>query len=1451
LFALWHLLQPVLLMLLLLAVVGGAVAAAALWLLRSPEGTAWLLARVPGMQVEGVRGALLSEHFEIDRVLVQWDRQHQSVRIDGLKADGVQWVWHPARGAWLGLVARRARAQRVEVQTGPPGPRPITMPRSLQLPLRLQVATADLEELQIESLPIMRQLHADGVVLWEPGARGYHADAVRLDWDRAHIRGSISLAGLPPYALAVQAQASSLGTGPAWTAELGVSGPLADFSLTARLKGTAVRHAAAPSLDIDAQITPLDAWPLGRLRLQTRALDLSALSSRAPRTALNGRVDIDSQSRSGPFGADVLLDNSAPGLWSDGRVPARRLQARLRSPDADRQRLVIEQFDVLLADGSNDAGRWQGRGQWAGSQLQLDTRVDQLRPQHLDARAAGMTLTGPVELTLTGLPAPTPSALSVAAAGGSGSAPLSRQSANPSPNLNPNPKPSPTARAAPGALRLSALALALRATLDGQIDGSPQAVKLTLDGSADLQHLNLRELRAEAGAARALMAVNLSRRPGEAWALRSSGRLTDFDPVVWWPGTDGSDWRQGPHRLSGSWAVDLSLPWPQPSLEPLALLQAAVGSGAVHIDRSQLAGVPLTLHLDLANQPGQSATPSSVQGEWVLGGNRLKIDGRGNPGGNGRQDQLRFELQAGQLGTLAPIARLLPGAAAWLPRGGRAEASLEVDGRWPDVRSSGKAALHQLQLGSLEAREAKATWRFDTFSDQPLMIKVDALGVSQGRQRLDHLLAEMSGTLRQHRLEASAALPLSPPPTLQTLLGLRTAAGTVVDLTADGQWLADGQGGGRWSGQIARLTLGAWSGKGTQMAAGAGSRWLDADDLRAELGFDARNGLAEVRAAAGQVRLADAATLRWDDVQVDLRGTAPAFALRADIEPFALAPMLARTHPELGWAGDLRVGARVDMTVREQVDADITIERRDGDLTLTDETGTQAFGLSDLKLLASAHDGQWHVAGAFAGKTIGEAAGRLNLRVRPNQRWPTADTPIDGLIEAHVANLGIWGNWVPPGWRLSGELRTSAAVTGQLGAPDYTGEIRANQVAVRNLLLGVDVRDGQAVLKLKGPNAEIERFTLQGGDGRVVVTGSAKLAGSPSATVRLEADHFRALGRIDRQLTASGALDVKLTSELMRIDGKVRVDEGLFDLGRSDAPTLDEDVTIRQAKAPARDQPPSALAARPRRAQQVAIDLDLGDKLRVRGRGLDSTLSGQVRLGTTARKLTVQGIVTATNGTYAAYGQKLDIERGVIIFSGEPDNPVLDVLTVRPDLDFQVGVAITGPLQSPRVRLYASSDMSDSDKLSWLVLGRASDGLGRADTALLQRAAVALLAGEGEAPTDTLLRNLGIDQLSVRQSDTDVRETVVSLGKQLSRRWYVGYERGVNATAGTWQLIYRIAQRFTLRAQSGLENSLDLIWVWRVEEHPSPVFEPAPPAPAPAASSAPAPVPKSTGSVPP
>jgi translocation and assembly module TamB len=107
---------------------------------------------------------------------------------------------------------------------------------------------------------------------------------------------------------------------------------------------------------------------------------------------------------------------------------------------------------------------------------------------------------------------------------------------------------------------------------------------------------------------------------------------------------------------------------------------------------------------------------------------------------------------------------------------------------------------------------------------------------------------------------------------------------------------------------------------------------------------------------------------------------------------------------------------------------------------------------------------------------------------------------------------------------------------------------------------------------------------------------------------------------------------------------------------------------------------------------------------------------------------------------------------------------------------------------------------------------------------------MALLAGEGEAPSDQVLKRLGLTDFAVGQkADADnVKQTVVTLGRQISKRVYVGYERSVTDATYNWQLIYRIAQRLTLRAQAGVETatsttagqsgqswSLDAIYTWK------------------------------------
>jgi translocation and assembly module TamB len=436
---------------------------------------------------------------------------------------------------------------------------------------------------------------------------------------------------------------------------------------------------------------------------------------------------------------------------------------------------------------------------------------------------------------------------------------------------------------------------------------------------------------------------------------------------------------------------------------------------------------------------------------------------------------------------------------------------------------------------------------------------------------------------------------------------------------------------------------------------------------------------------------------------------------------------------------------------------------------------------------------------------------------------------LQGVLEARVADLGLWGAWVPPGWRLAGRLDTVAQFGGTLGASEIKGSMTGTDLGVRNLLQGVSLTDGQLAISLDGADARIERLSFKGGDGRLDVTGGASLGAQPRATLRVVADKFRALGRVDRRVVASGSAELKLDAERLQLDGAITVDEGLIDIGRAEAPSLDSDVVVSRAPVastttdplgnPTTDPPASAATPQPApvRNAQVNVKVSLGQKLRLRGKGVDTLLRGDLALSSPGGRLALNGTVRTQDGLFAAYGQKLEIQRGEVSFSGMIDNPRLDVLAVRPNLDVVVGVTVIGNASSPRIRLYSEPDMADYEKLSWLLTGRASEGLGSADAAVLQQAAFALLAGDGSSSgaANQALSLLGSADFSLKQTTGDTRDTIIGVGKQLSRNWYVGYERGVHATTGTWQVIYRVAQRFTVRAQSGDDTGLDVIWTWR------------------------------------
>jgi translocation and assembly module TamB len=1378
-------LSPLLWVLSLLLVVAALLAGTLASLLGTEAGARWALAQVPGLEVRGWQGALLSGRWRADQILLRYDQGRGEVRLDEVEVAGLAWQWRPHGAAWVGLGVDRLQIGTITVRTGPPGPRPIVLPASVALPVGLSVRAAGVGRLQVDELPAATGLRLEDLRLdtRPDGAHRVERLALTLAGVQAEARARVGTRA--PLALDINATLAPAegSTLPPWRATVQVSGDAARTRLDAQLDGppAATRGSEPVRATLAATLTPLEAWPLERLALRSRALDLAALHARAPQTRIDGEATLAMRSRDAPAALRIDLANTRPGPWSAGRLPIRKLTADLSGSLAEPDRIDLGKAELLLADGAGDAGRVQLSGRWQGAVLALEARLRDLRLKRLAPEAPALRLDGPLRLAVSGLPSPDGSA-------------------------GPPPAGGPV--------------LSAELDLVGQLADRAQSVRLMLQLEGSERRLEVSRLRATAGSAIAEAQLTLERASTAAradWRLATSGSVVEFDPLVWWPGEAGSAWRRGAHRLSGGWQFDGRLPHGAEALAPLELLHRVAGNGVLRLQDSVLAGVAVSGSLSLGYTQAAAPTSALLRGDLRAGGNQLRLEGRVDPSGDGSADRWTADLRADALPGLAPLFELQPGLAAWTPRRGSVAVQLSAAGRWPALDGELRLQVSQLQAGELQLAHGRSAARIDTRGAGRVAADLDFGGIVWRTQRADHLRGRVDGTLAEHRIDLAGAAPVLPPALVLQLAGVSAQSGTRARLRALGGWRERAGGGGSWRAQVEQLQLGAWDGSHDDVP--PASLWAEARDLAVKLDFDAGFGLDHFEADAGRLRLADVASLRWDAVQIDLDRPRTDFSLRADIEPFALAPLLKRLQPTIGWEGDLQVAARLDLKAGERFDAEVALERTSGDLHIQSSEGLLLLGLTEVRLGLVAHDGRWAVTPQFRGRSLGEIGGTVMLRTSAAARVPPRDAVLSGQVQARVADIGIWGAWVPAGWRLAGEIGTELQLSGTLGQPRLTGDLRGQRIAVRNLLQGINVSDGQLALRLEGERARIESFRLKGGDGTLELSGEGTLAGGPSVRLGLVAERFRVLGRVDRQVVASGRADFEFGNDRGRLDGRFTVDEALFDASAADAPSLDDDVTLMRPGDG--DGNGNGGAPAPRRNFQLALELDLGEQFRVKGRGVDTGLRGALRLSTPQGRLAANGSIRTHEGTYAAYGQKLELERGIVIFTGPVDDPRLDILALRPDIDLRVGVAITGTVQAPRVRLYADPEMGDTEKLSWLVLGREPDGLGRNDTALLQRAALALLAGEGEAPTDQLLGRLGIDNLSLRQDDGDVRETVVTLGKQLSRRWYLGYERGINAAAGTWQLIYRVAQRFTLRAQSGLENSLDMIWTWRLQETPA------------------------------
>ncbi len=526
------------------------------------------------------------------------------------------------------------------------------------------------------------------------------------------------------------------------------------------------------------------------------------------------------------------------------------------------------------------------------------------------------------------------------------------------------------------------------------------------------------------------------------------------------------------------------------------------------------------------------------------------------------------------------------------------------------------------------------------------------------------------------------------------------------------------------------------------------------------------------------------------------------------------------------------------------------IARRDGDLLIPGDPpiplGVKALVLDLTATPTSANasrlDAKLDLATDKMGKISGNGTAVLLVNAQGGMALDPRQ-PIRAKLDADIADLAWVGLFIGDSMEIGGQVKANLEAQGTLaGKWSATGAIRGDKLRVVRIDDGVRLIEGKLSARLDGDKLVLDslRFPAslrvmpaewrtkewittnpEAKDGYAEARGQWNLIDG-GGNVRLTLYRFPALQRSDRYAMVSGTVD--LTAQMPRIDivGDLKADAGWFSLEiLQGVPSLDDDVKVRRA-----GDDPGAVST----PLQTSMNLkfDMGPRFYITGMGLDAGLLGSIQILLNDGRLTGVGALRTRGGGIEAYGQKLRLRRGTLTFQGRLDNPLLDIEALRTGEQVEAGVKVVGTAQRPRIDLVSYPDVSDVEKLSWLLLGRGPDESG-SDAALLLSVGTALLGGG-----QPFYKQFGLDDVSVRtgnlgssgsilpdrtvagdvnrDSDSQLATQFLVASKSFANGITLSVEQALAGSDTVGRASYRLARGLSLDLKGGSVNGIALVY---------------------------------------